>query len=149
MLRFFSSLLAPWKLTGLWTPTPRPQALGKRTPRVFHSSHRGCSIYWHHDVTEHANLSTKPEQARNAADPRYPRRAHSQLPIRLWDRGPPMPARISVWHTCDRPSGWNGRLVYTYGGGSEAGFFQGTSAGGVLQDALLSKGYRWRRRRST
>ena len=41
----------------------------------------------------------------------------------------------------DRPSGWNGRLVYTYGGGCEAGFFQGTSAGGVLRDALLSKGY--------
>ena len=40
-----------------------------------------------------------------------------------------------------RPSGWNGRLVYTYGGGCEAGFFQGTSAGGVLRDALLSKGY--------
>ena len=41
----------------------------------------------------------------------------------------------------DRPRGWNGRLVYTYGGGCEAGFFQGTSTGGVLRDALLSKGY--------
>ncbi|MEE2966141.1 MAG: DUF6351 family protein [Acidobacteriota bacterium] len=39
------------------------------------------------------------------------------------------------------PSGWNGRLVYTYGGGCEAGFFQGTSTGGVLRDNMLSLGY--------
>jgi len=39
------------------------------------------------------------------------------------------------------PTAWNGRLVYTYGGGCEAGFFQGTSTGGVLRDDLLSKGY--------
>jgi Tannase-like family of unknown function (DUF6351) len=39
------------------------------------------------------------------------------------------------------PRGWNGRLVYTYGGGCEAGFFQGTSTGGVLRDAMLGKGY--------
>lgn len=40
-----------------------------------------------------------------------------------------------------RPSGWNGRLVYTYGGGCEAGFFQGPTTGGVLRHDLLSKGY--------
>ena len=39
------------------------------------------------------------------------------------------------------PEAWNGRLIYTYGGGCEAGFFQGTSTGGVLRDNLLSKGY--------
>ena len=39
------------------------------------------------------------------------------------------------------PAAWNGRLVYTYGGGCEAGFFQGTSTGGVLRHNLLSKGY--------
>ena len=39
------------------------------------------------------------------------------------------------------PTAWNERLVYTYGGGCEAGFFQGTSTGGVLRDNLLSKGY--------
>ena len=39
------------------------------------------------------------------------------------------------------PTAWNGRLIYTYGGGCEAGFFQGTSTGGVLRDNLLSKGY--------
>lgn len=39
------------------------------------------------------------------------------------------------------PSGWNGRLVYTYGGGCEAGFFQGTSTGGVLRTSMLAKGY--------
>lgn len=36
---------------------------------------------------------------------------------------------------------WNGRLVYTFGGGCEAGFFQGTSTGGVLRDSMLGKGY--------
>jgi hypothetical protein len=40
-----------------------------------------------------------------------------------------------------RPAGWNGRLVFTFGGGCEAGFFQGTSTGGVLNDVLLSRGY--------
>jgi hypothetical protein len=37
--------------------------------------------------------------------------------------------------------GWNGRLVYTYGGGCEAGFFQGTATGGVLREGMLAKGY--------
>lgn len=36
---------------------------------------------------------------------------------------------------------WNRRLVYTYGGGCEAGYFQGESTGGVLQDDMLSAGY--------
>jgi hypothetical protein len=39
------------------------------------------------------------------------------------------------------PSGWNGRLVYTFGGGCEAGFFQGTSTGGVLREGMLAAGY--------
>ncbi|MGM0632698.1 MAG: DUF6351 family protein, partial [Pseudomonadota bacterium] len=39
------------------------------------------------------------------------------------------------------PSTWNGRLVYTFGGGCEAGYFQGTSTGGVLRDMMLSQGY--------
>jgi hypothetical protein len=39
------------------------------------------------------------------------------------------------------PAPWNGRLVYTYGGGCEAGFFQGTSTGGVLNAAMLGAGY--------
>jgi len=39
------------------------------------------------------------------------------------------------------PAGWNGRLVYTYGGGCEAGFFQGTTTGGVLRESMLAKGY--------
>ncbi len=47
--------------------------------------------------------------------------------------GDPSPTRPSV--------AWNGRLVYTFGGGCEAGFFQGTSTGGVLRDTMLSAGY--------
>jgi hypothetical protein len=37
--------------------------------------------------------------------------------------------------------GWNGRLVYTFGGGCDAGFRQGASTGGVLNDGLLSPGF--------
>ncbi len=40
------------------------------------------------------------------------------------------------------PSGqWNGRLVYTFGGGCEAGYFQGAATGGVLRDSMLARGY--------
>lgn len=36
---------------------------------------------------------------------------------------------------------WNGKLIYTFGGGCDAGFHQGTSTGGVLQNLFLSQGY--------
>lgn len=39
------------------------------------------------------------------------------------------------------PGAWNGRLVYTFGGGCEAGFFQGEATAGVLRDNMLSRGY--------
>ncbi len=37
--------------------------------------------------------------------------------------------------------GWNGRLVYSYGGGCNAAYAQGAGNGGVLTDAHLSRGY--------
>ena len=37
--------------------------------------------------------------------------------------------------------GWNGRLVYTYGGGCNAAYAQGVGNGGVLSDLHLSRGY--------
>jgi hypothetical protein len=38
--------------------------------------------------------------------------------------------------------GWNGRLVYTFGGGCRGGWYrQGSSTGGVLTDMMLSKGF--------
>lgn len=37
--------------------------------------------------------------------------------------------------------GWNGRLVYSYGGGCNAAYAQGTGNGGVLSDLHLSQGY--------
>jgi hypothetical protein len=40
----------------------------------------------------------------------------------------------------DEP-GWNGRLVYTFGGGCNVGYHQGTGNGGVLTDLFLSRGY--------
>ena len=39
------------------------------------------------------------------------------------------------------PANWNQRLVYTYGGGCEAGYFQGTVTGGVLRHNMLGAGY--------
>ena len=36
---------------------------------------------------------------------------------------------------------WNGKLIYTFGGGCDAGFHQGNSTGGVLDDQFLSQGY--------
>ncbi|MEO9150592.1 MAG: DUF6351 family protein [Burkholderiaceae bacterium] len=40
------------------------------------------------------------------------------------------------------PAGWNGRLVYTFGGGCTGGWYrQGTSTGGVLDDNILKQGY--------
>ncbi|HYU66135.1 MAG TPA: DUF6351 family protein, partial [Jatrophihabitantaceae bacterium] len=36
---------------------------------------------------------------------------------------------------------WNDRLVYTFGGGCNAGYHQGRATGGVLNDLFLSQGY--------
>lgn len=36
---------------------------------------------------------------------------------------------------------WNDRLVYTFGGGCNSGFHQGTGTGGVLNDLFLAQGY--------
>jgi hypothetical protein len=59
----------------------------------------------------------------------------------LYDGGHPTP------YTPD--SSWNGRLVYTFGGGCNSGYHQGTSTGGVVdaaagpggEDLFLSQGY--------
>ncbi|HTX30874.1 MAG TPA: DUF6351 family protein [Solirubrobacteraceae bacterium] len=36
---------------------------------------------------------------------------------------------------------WNGKLIYTFGGGCNSGYTQGTATGGVLDDQFLSLGY--------
>ena len=49
------------------------------------------------------------------------------------------------------PAGWNGRLVYTFGGGCTGGWYrQGNITGGVLDDNILKQGYAmpWRQARS-
>ena len=39
-------------------------------------------------------------------------------------------------------TGWNGRLVYTFGGGCGGGhYIQGSSTGGVLNDMMLTRGF--------
>ncbi|MEV6823841.1 DUF6351 family protein [Amycolatopsis sp. NPDC051102] len=50
----------------------------------------------------------------------------------LYD-GPPSPVAPE--------GGWNGKLVYTFGGGCNAGYHQGTSTGGVVNDLFLGRGY--------
>ena len=41
-----------------------------------------------------------------------------------------------------KPAGWNGKLVYTFGGGCNGGWYrQGTNTGGVLDDNILKQGY--------
>ena len=41
-----------------------------------------------------------------------------------------------------KPAGWNGKLVYTFGGGCTGGWYrQGTNTGGVLDDKILKQGY--------
>jgi hypothetical protein len=40
------------------------------------------------------------------------------------------------------PAGWNGRLIYTFGGGCVNGWFrQGARTGGVFDDVMLRQGY--------
>jgi hypothetical protein len=40
------------------------------------------------------------------------------------------------------PAGWNGRLIYIFGGGCEGGWYiQGSETAGVLDDAMLGRGY--------
>jgi len=51
----------------------------------------------------------------------------------LFDGDDPSPLRPDT--------SWNGKLIYTFGGGCDAGFHQGTSTGGVLDDQFLSQGY--------
>ncbi|MFE6157793.1 DUF6351 family protein [Streptomyces sp. NPDC056486] len=51
----------------------------------------------------------------------------------LYDGTDPTPLR----HT----KSWNGRLVYSFGGGCSGGHHQGAQTGGVLNDTFLSQGY--------
>ncbi|MGH3378284.1 MAG: DUF6351 family protein [Actinoallomurus sp.] len=51
----------------------------------------------------------------------------------LYDGAAPSPV------TPDRS--WNGKLVYTFGGGCNAGYHQGRTTGGVLNDLFLAQGY--------
>jgi hypothetical protein len=56
---------------------------------------------------------------------------------------------VAILHEPDTPvpdpwtqtPGWNGRLVYTFGGACGIGHTQATSTGGVLNDLMLSQGY--------
>jgi hypothetical protein len=38
-------------------------------------------------------------------------------------------------------AGWNGKLVYTFGGGCNGGYRQGSGSGGVVDDLFLSRGF--------
>src|SRR6202034_1911622 len=51
----------------------------------------------------------------------------------LYDGQSPTPLRPDT--------AWNGKLIYTFGGGCDAGFHQGTTTGGVLNSLFLGQGY--------
>lgn len=52
------------------------------------------------------------------------------------------PAAESTPAPATNPSGWNGKLVYTFGGGCTGGWYrQGNSTGGVLDHNILKQGY--------
>lgn len=52
------------------------------------------------------------------------------------------PAAEAAPSPTQRPSGWNGKLVYTFGGGCTGGWYrQGNTTGGVLDDPILRQGY--------
>jgi hypothetical protein len=52
------------------------------------------------------------------------------------------PAREAAPDVRTRPAGWNGRLIYTFGGGCTTGWFrQGATTGGVNDDGMLAQGY--------
>jgi Tannase-like family of unknown function (DUF6351) len=51
----------------------------------------------------------------------------------LYDGQAPSPLR--------QDTSWNGKLVYTFGGGCDSGFHQGTATGGVLDSQFLGQGY--------
>jgi hypothetical protein len=52
------------------------------------------------------------------------------------------PARDAQPDFMTRSSGWNGRLIYTFGGGCAGGWYkQGTGTGGVDDEVMLQRGY--------
>ena len=52
------------------------------------------------------------------------------------------PAAEATPNPVVHPSGWNGKLVYTFGGGCTGGWYrQGTNTGGVLDENILKQGY--------
>jgi Tannase-like family of unknown function (DUF6351) len=52
------------------------------------------------------------------------------------------PAKDAQPDFMTKPSGWNGRLIYTFGGGCAGGWFkQGTGTGGVDDEVMLQQGY--------
>jgi len=52
------------------------------------------------------------------------------------------PAKDAQPDYMTKPVGWNGRLIYTFGGGCAGGWYkQGTGTGGVDDEAMLQQGY--------
>lgn len=52
------------------------------------------------------------------------------------------PASEPALNFATKPAGWNGRLIYTFGGGCVNGWYrQGSTTGGVEDDVMLRQGY--------
>src|SRR5690242_133470 len=54
----------------------------------------------------------------------------------LYDSANPNPSPTRATH-----DSWNGKLVYTFGGGCNVGYHQGSTTGGVVNDLFLSRGF--------
>ena len=54
----------------------------------------------------------------------------------LYDATNPNPSPTRATHDT-----WNGKLVYTFGGGCNVGYHQGANTGGVINDLFLSRGF--------
>ncbi len=62
----------------------------------------------------------------------------------------PMAGPVNTWETPTANKGWNGKLIYAYGGGVQAAFHQGLGGGGlnatytgssIMNDRLIEQGY--------
>ncbi len=101
---------------------------------------RGRRVQASADVRAAADRSGRDDDQRPACAVHRSTRDRHDQPSGLPDR---LPGRSRCGGTDARESAgrWNGRLIYTFGGGCMAGYQQGDDSGGVMNDLHLSAGY--------
>lgn len=127
-------------------PSSDPQC-GARAPRVdhFYRSNEGAGAFkpWPAATTAYPADLARTTNSRGAEVPYIVRvetgtanRSIYQIAVLHDPLAEPAPSfRL-------RPKGWNGRLIYTFGGGCINGWYrQGATTGGVTDEFMLSRGY--------